>query len=346
MIANLSSYIEFMAAVYVTMSIDNLILRRFWTRDYESMLGALFVKWRVPYISKSTPSENEDIEDLQKSEENLSRRRGLLMLTTCIFLLIFIGFEPVLDTSDLVDVAYTYFPLTITYCYVLLAFIFDHFFLSNKWSVLFSIIGIPLLFFSVDAIKRVLCFQAIPNGIISLLSPVEVYTVIVLIMPIIWQLTRNWLYSRKNMVRIQYLLKKELDCLNKARSYGKESNINEIAEWYRNDVVKKLGSYDTEDVVAGQMLETFNRRLREIIKSPRVRDLIPYIHRQPLAELEDSKISIYYSESVDVTFDALCREYMAMPNRPSLVNFAKSKKVNHREFKEYYDKWIIRNSKG
>lgn len=345
MIANLSSFIEFMAAIYVTMSIDNLIAKRFWTRDYETLLGSLFLKWRIPYISKTSTDQTDDIEDLQKTEEVLSRRRGLLMLTACVCLLIYIGLEPKTDYMSMQERSYLYFSLDVVYLYLLTAFFLDHVFLSNKWMVSFSIIGIPVIFFLCECLKCNFSPDSISPFWIIVLSQTSLYTIIVLLLPAFWQLIRNWLFSRKNMVRIQYLLKDELERLNKAQEYADGVDINTIAEWYRNDAVKKLKANGTEDTISGLLIQTFNTKLREIIKKPRVRDIIPYIHKVELENIENITPSIVYSEAVDDAFNNLCVKYEAIKKKPPLEDFAKANKVNPNELKSYYSKWIIRNKR-
>ena len=345
MISQFGSFIEFMAAIYVTMNIDNLIAKRFWTHDFKSMLGDLFIRWRVPYVSNASSKKYRDINDIQKLEECLSRRRGTFMLSFCVFLLIYIGFEPTTYLMTIRQVATTYFSLCVSFVYVFVVFFCNRFFLSRLWSLLLSIMGIPLVYFIADIYRYDILFESCSLSFLQLFYPADSYLVITLLTPIVWQLLRSWLYSQTNMVRIQYLIREELDNLDKARQYKKGEDINQIVSWYRNDVVKRVGLSGADDEVDGNMIQTFNTRLRDLIQIPHIWQILPYINKEPLEEYAYTEATVYYSEPVSTPFDDLCKEYHDLANKPNIVDFAKSKKIDHKEFREYYQRWIINNAR-
>ena len=54
MISDFSSLIELFAAIYLTISLDDLLLRRFWTPDYKKKLESEFEKIKMPEMAKKT----------------------------------------------------------------------------------------------------------------------------------------------------------------------------------------------------------------------------------------------------------------------------------------------------
>lgn len=52
MISDFSSLIELFAAIYLTISLDDLLLRRFWTPDYKKKLESEFEKIKMPEMAK------------------------------------------------------------------------------------------------------------------------------------------------------------------------------------------------------------------------------------------------------------------------------------------------------
>ena len=92
MIAQLSSFVEFFSAVYVTMSLDNTFCKDFWTPDYNKDIERIFNKYpfKDSLIYKNLLDSTVSI---AVRVQNSSRKKGGFMLAFCIFLLIYIGLE-------------------------------------------------------------------------------------------------------------------------------------------------------------------------------------------------------------------------------------------------------------
>ena len=99
MISQFSSFIEFLAAIYVSMSLDNDFCKRFWTPDFfkeiDNVFGDFQIENKLVYdkIKGSIKDKSENI-------QNSSLKRGGFMLGFCVFLLIYIGFEDETKNSD------------------------------------------------------------------------------------------------------------------------------------------------------------------------------------------------------------------------------------------------------
>lgn len=97
MISNFSSFIEFFAAVYVTMCIDNAYCKQFWTPVYYKEMNSLLSSYDFTASNLSIDKIKEEIESTNKRVQSYSQHKGSIMLCYCVVLLTFIGFE---DSKD------------------------------------------------------------------------------------------------------------------------------------------------------------------------------------------------------------------------------------------------------
>lgn len=198
MIANLSAYIQFIAAIYVTICIDSLICRRFWSPDYYNLVTA---KLSLFANTISTPKRKKLEEQIREKEHVLdsrSRKRGAIMLTYCLLLLWYIGFEKTV-TGDMQIIRNI--PLA-ALCLLTLICLFCCKWLSTRWrytlaacfsmflSFAFLVLYAPYLTISVDN----LWWLMYTKRAISIL----------ILIPIFYQLYVNWLYSKAYILYLNH----------------------------------------------------------------------------------------------------------------------------------------------
>ena len=93
MVSSFSSFIEFFAAVYVTMCIDNAYCKQFWTPVYYKEMNNLLSSYDFSASSLSIDKIKSEIEATNKRVQDYSQHKGGVMLCFCVVLLVFIGFE-------------------------------------------------------------------------------------------------------------------------------------------------------------------------------------------------------------------------------------------------------------
>ena len=203
MIAQLSSFVEFFSAVYVTMSLDNTFCKDFWTPDYNKDIERIFNKYpfKDSLIYKNLLDSTVSI---AVRVQNSSRKKGGFMLAFCIFLLIYIG----LENPQIADSLYYRLPLSYICGIVFIFIIFFQKFLFRKWkNVFLLIVLLAFAFWMLDScyslssdaeiISRADKFSI--RGIkfeISLANLDQYILIATLIFPILHQLFSNWIYSR------------------------------------------------------------------------------------------------------------------------------------------------------
>ena len=192
MISDFSSLIELFAAIYLTISLDDLLLRRFWTPDYEKTVNTEFASIKMPEIAKRPIIKTTG--EYSAYEEKRSRKRGGLMFGLTVMLLIMIGFNEYFSPLGQFGKA----TLLIVFLFIeLIIYVFDKSCLKSWWSVLCSSILIPVILGitaltlpETDSYKRLA-----EDSYEVLVLIAKIFMVATLVLPVIWQLIRNWLYS-------------------------------------------------------------------------------------------------------------------------------------------------------
>lgn len=230
MFGNFSSLIEFLAAVYVTMTLNNDICRRFWTPNYTNKFRDTLESYNFEGSSKFFDGIVHEVEIHHNHIEDLSQKKGAIMLVLCILALIVIGFEEGLDKRGLAISFYIGSALSI------ISLLFSNFFLKKWRGVICSISGI-LLFsflgysFSAELIPYV-------QGLKPLYYIRRIVLVIFILIPIIYQLFINWLHSSIYIQHLNIIFSKEYDDYSKA----KRGLANQNDDLVSPDYLQAIGS--------------------------------------------------------------------------------------------------------
>ena len=110
MISDFSSFVEFFAAIYVTMAVNNDFCSNFWTPKYYEEMKSLLNVYNFNGSSSIHDKLLAQIKEKYNIVQNNAHHRGFILLVLCVFYLIFMGFE---NEKNSLDVAH-YVP--IMYC--------------------------------------------------------------------------------------------------------------------------------------------------------------------------------------------------------------------------------------
>lgn len=204
MIANFSSFIEFLAAIYVTMCLDNQICRNFWTPDYFNSMRTILEGYDFEGSSNLFQKLQDGINNIYVRISNLSQKKGGFMLGFCVWLLILIGLE-----EQIKNELWGYIPFLLSCFYVFVIVLFSKFILC-KWKFVISALLGLLATFLLSYIYANQIFQWIGALNLNLLDYKYFVFVIVLLLPILHQLWVNWIYSSvykgylKKQVELEY----------------------------------------------------------------------------------------------------------------------------------------------
>lgn len=286
MISNLSSLIQLFAGIFLTMCLDNKVLRRFWTKDNPDRITVAFENLKMPEEVK--PFAKTPTESLSKSFENRTTKRGTLMFILSVFLLIVIGFEKGIATHT----GY----LGLSCSYILFAIATVIYFMCDRsimkeWLVGYRNIFYLLVgyFFLIIVVPFFPWYR--PWGMqfsLWLKIIAKVCIVIAIILPVVWSLFVNWLYSKYYLNYVVSEVTTEIDDYNLALNYDPSYNhIDEIKPYYRDLAIKHFTTKND-----APLLEVFKKRISNVKFYPTIFPLIGISlkeRRRMIAESREGK---------------------------------------------------------
>ena len=132
MISNFSSFVEFFAAIYVTMAVNNDFCSNFWTPKYYKEMDSLLKEYNFSGSSFIQDRLMDEIKHKYEIVQNLAHYRGFIILILCIYYLIFMGFE---NDSNSISIQH-YVPILSCTLLVALTLICSKYILKNwRWTV-------------------------------------------------------------------------------------------------------------------------------------------------------------------------------------------------------------------
>ncbi len=189
MISDLSSFVEFFAAVYVTMAVNNDFCSNFWTPQYYKEMEILLSKYHFSWSSSMSNELNETIKQNYTKVQKNARLKGTILLILCIFLLISMGFE---NEDNYKDITY-HTPILYCILFTFIVLIFSKFLLKN-WRYVLGVIAIYVIIFILTKFSHWEYFNQ--NKIIEWMFGYRKYLLIlIIILPICHQIYIYWIYS-------------------------------------------------------------------------------------------------------------------------------------------------------
>ncbi len=326
MISDFSSLIELFAAIYLTITVDDLLFRRFWTPDYAKKLEKEMEQIKMPAMAKRSTIEKASC--LSSLEENRSRKRGAIMFGLSVILLVVVGFEEYFNPLGDIGQAGL---LALLVFVVLIIYFFDDILLKSWWSVLISVIIVPLL---IGAAAIALPFLSGYEEIAKeehkgYILASRLFLVGSLILPVLWQLFRNWIYTRYYLGYIIGQTKDKAKDYNDALRYDHtKQKVKDVALEY-HDAVLQVVAAGSGDRQITPFLDILKENLAKI-------EYVPTIW--PL--LKDSYRSYNKNHIGRRKLKKLYKKYQTILPAPKMEKFCSDEGISFEKFKSYHLKQI------
>ena len=206
MIGDLNSFIQYLAALYFTICIDGAFFRRFWSPDYYNLVKDIIGQYKFQQSQTLKDKLNDAIKKHANKIEDRSVKRGVFMLLFCLFFLVYNVFE--LDYNSTVDKTNEWLSLYASTAYVITIMLMSGFSMKKwRWLVIHSVI-----FVTIYVIIR--HFNIVGEYNIHHFGWVawfKIFLVIIFLLPIIYQLYINWLYSQAYVQHLISTLNEEYE---------------------------------------------------------------------------------------------------------------------------------------
>lgn len=193
MVGNYSSYLEFIGAVYFSMSLDEILTKKVWSpQDIKKQEKALFGLG----MNKDKEFQKAVLEANRLKGETLQAelsKKSIIGLFIVAFLLIFCGYESYIEESHKEEL----FTLHLELAYILTLYLLSLFFLQwvifSKWKYATLFIGGMVLAFLLLRICAIVYGQTCLE--IFIVEHIGLFTCIVISIPILWQIFITWIYK-------------------------------------------------------------------------------------------------------------------------------------------------------
>lgn len=268
MISNFSSLVEFMAAVYITMCVDNELCNKFWTKKLTLEIEEEINKYSFAKNQPFYRSLQNKIFSKQSRIILFSRKKGAYMLSLSLMSLCLFGFE-----SDMYNKTLLYRQsLTVVLILSMLIFLLYRL-LFCKWKFVFlsSLFVMGTFLYLIEEtpdwlkisflVTTLKCNQFLFCGLIFI--------------PAVYQLLENWIFSNIYKGYLKDAIKKEYDLYSvsyKGIKEGTPDKVNKIYQKAWNDNIMISKNFDTSlnclyDLLQKRLLSIVNPNSFQIIIS-------------------------------------------------------------------------------
>lgn len=349
MLNELNTIVQFLAALYVTITIDNLVIRRFWTPDLYKIVKSTLSKFD---FALSSPAQDGLLASIQGSAaivEKQSRLRGAYFLMLCISMLVFNCFESNIFTAD---IPVYYFSILITLILASILYIFGMYWWT-QWRKVFRCYVVLLSMFTLNVllplhIERLSGWITwTTSNVSTILFLDKICLILLLSIPVLIRLFLNWLYSSVYVQCLNERLNKEYDSYKKTSEAIKTKNQKNCDEKYdavykdvfysntltednvNTAIVKKLVEYlevSCTPMTSWQLIR-YRIKNRKSINNTAKANATPAYYELPTNNLAPGQ-QVTYAKITD----AMIIEYNSLTG-VSIFDFAKSKGIDAAAFK-------------
>lgn len=301
-----STIVQFAAAIYLTLSFDNMLFRNLWSLDYARLINERISRLSLTTSSKIAEELKRNITANAGLIEKKSRLRGFFVLTFTIITMWIMGFEQEYggNTQQLNELHLVYFVYLVL---SVVGFIISCFFIERLLYQFFLCVSILIITFVVSFLNLYFLMECrFTHWIVINIS---VFTSVLILIPLLIQLVTTWLYSENYYYMLSAKIKKEYDLYNQAIMAKRSVELpNEYREaisqcWFDRE------QGETNDTKITNLTKTLKDRLEAAIKTPSVIVIVKYaiinmfkIKKDELVQIDNSNIKgdvVYQSDEMN-----------------------------------------------
>lgn len=260
MISDFSSFVEFFAAIYVTMAVNNDFCSNFWTPKYYEEMTSLLQVYNFNGSSSIHDKLLGQIKAKYNIVQNKAHHRGFILLVLCVFYLIFMGFE----NEENAHIVAHYVPIIYSTLLVGIVLTISNLIFKNWRAVILFV----LLCVSFYLVLKIWDCDAISNHSLSLfLFGYKCHIMIgIILIPIAYQIYVYWLYSSIYKGYLKKRVSVEYDRFHVSMEGIKNKEKNKVDKIYL-DIWTDTKFNSGEDSTLTPFYEELNKQLL-IVASP------------------------------------------------------------------------------
>ena len=257
MISNFSSFVEFFAAIYVTMAVNNDFCSNFWTPKYYKDMELLLKTYNFSGSSSIHDKLMDEIKTKYEVVQSHAHFRGFILLSLCVCYLIFMGYE---NEDNCMDISH-YIPILYSTVLVSITILFSSMVLYNWRRVILSV-GV---YFIVYIVLKIGNWECIANCYLSMLlfQYKSIMLIGIIILPIGYQIFIYWLHSSIYKGYLQYHVRIEHERFQKSMDGIKNRDKSKVDKIYM-DAWTDVAFVSNEDPTLTSFYKVLNQQLLRI----------------------------------------------------------------------------------
>lgn len=358
MVADYSSFLEFIGAVYFTMSLSEYLTSKIWspedTKKFERALDGLGMKDDNDFKDAVLAANKKKGEVLQAE---LSKK-SLIGLFAIAFLLMFCGYEQeIKEVGSKDDVAILQLELAYSCIYFLVSQFLLQWILFDKWKyVVFYVVSVICVFLLIRWKSLVYNYYDAENVLVEYIGIIVCITVSI---PILWQIFITWIhksvfygYVKSKIREAQNVYKEVQECLRKGEYdklphryheiYMKKSQVSGTPQQALDDsLTEYIGVLYNDIRVIGLKVRLYQL----LISWFRYRGMCLVIWFRNLFKSKGKSVVSPNKLYVETYADYAAKyKAMKMQNKNlKMKDFCKIVNINFEEFNKYYGKYCQKN---
>lgn len=355
MIESFSTLIQFLSAIYLTLSFDNILFRGLWSMKYVPPILNEITKL---VNNKSLETEiKEKIKSNAHLIERQSRNRGIFVLIYCLFIMICIGIEKN-ESNNITFLSIFYLKTAIVSIAVVICTFLPKL-LHNRIICIFIIWAVIIFLYIITDFN----ISTTNVWIIRIQKNIGYLVLSVILIPLLYQLYINWLYSIKYYGLLVEKIRNEHQTYTKAMQ---ASCREDVPAEYKDAITKTF--FDTQSTPANQqdikvsnILSEFKNRLLISIQLPSFYAISKFAFRT-IFKKEELEIPSYQESQIngeeipipssqeenkedDDSLREKVMEYESITIKPAIKDYCKENGIDEILFKKMRTKILSKQSR-
>jgi len=341
--SDLSAFIQFIGALYLSLAIDSAFFKRFWNPDFFNMMSSNIMRYtKDKGVNISSVLKNKLIKTTKGKTDQIdtfSRKQGSMMLIYSVALLIAIGFKNHF-TGDYSKTASSC--LLVFLFFGVISFLTSSFCLK-RWRGVFITSAIVLLLPFVMFVPWIK--MPFTLGVIW----IKIILVAFLLVPIFWRIFYNWLYSKVYSKFIYAKLSEEYKTYVETKELLKAKQLKNIDQRYNQvlkDYFQDSKNFDSDNSCAEVYVDIIAERCNaipgivELFKNRNIKVEVDETTESEEGKTEETVKPL--SPKNDI-FAEMCAKYKQSTTGTSLKTFCNKNNLDFEQFKDYRKQWLKLN---
>lgn len=342
MVSELDSFLQFIAAICFTITIDSSVFQRFWNADYYGIVKKCISKYEVNTSTPKAKDLDQYITKHKRLIEANGRMQGAYLLLVSCMLIVYELFEPIFVKCESVhNVAIS---MVLLFSFIVVTFTKW----QNKWGKVILLWFITILLLIALTILSVSYASKI-GVFIDLISSrvfLRILLVICIGIPVGCRFLYNWLYTNRYPIFLDASLFEEKKDFEAAKKAIKSKDKNGLPEKYqgafRDAYMDEMKNASEEEDVVASCTDLYYVQIEAIVDNqPSFFQLFKRIKKETRSELLTISSPIpQLNESYITEIERYVEEYYKLTTRPKMKEFCRQKGIDYMVFSSQWSKKV------